>query len=356
MGNPKTTAVDAHSLREALAQGVTEREGITAHALLDARDGKLTVTTTDTRVLVARSILARFADAWTATADFAAMKAALNGLEGEVELAAVDGRVRLSQGRRRFLLDSLDPSGFPIPPAERTSPVQVDPVALREALARVGYAATEGHEKPFFNGVLLAPDAVVGSDGYRIAIVPMTGFEHEHILPTPAIKLCTAAMESGALILAGAGEIAVETDEAQVRMRLLAAKYTDLWRGLKKPQEFAAAFRFDASAMAATIGRLQPFCTKFGTVIIEAEDGALRVLPDVSAAETVDIVEGERTRGEGEMRVAFDARYLLDVLRQAHGDAITWRHNGPFEVQVFTFGADEKPRADIHYLFPRVIS
>ena len=103
--------------------------------------------------------------------------------------------------------------------------------------------------------------------------------------------------------------------------------------------------------MTAAVARVLLFCSTSESVVLESVDGELRVSPDRDA-DTMDIVAARRTKGGGEMRVGMNARYLLDVLRLAHGDPVTWHQNGSMDSQAFTFGADDQQRADRHYIMP----
>lgn len=164
---------------------------ILGNVLIEAADGRLSLTATDLDLWVTR----RLASDESGQADSAEWKARSRGftltLPGKVlslVLGEFDGdamvtlaaptdaepRAVLSAGRARFKLPCLPAAEFPLPP-ERDSELgfEMRASALGDALAAVEHAISQEETRYYLNGIFLHPEALdlrfVASDGHRLA-------------------------------------------------------------------------------------------------------------------------------------------------------------------------------------------
>ena len=192
MADKKITSVNVQSLREALAQAVTGRTA-SPRMLLVVADGKLTVTTTDTRVTTSRMLLARFADAWTATAEYAALARRWRGWKAKGYRAHRWARAAFRAGGGFFWTVWTEHFSNP---AEQTRRPMSALSRLREALALVGYAAAKNDSRPYLNGVLLGP-GTQSPDGHRIGCPARRIYARSHRADVRR-AFFAAALETGA--------------------------------------------------------------------------------------------------------------------------------------------------------------
>lgn len=278
---------------------------------LEAGDGKLTVTATDTE-LAARRVLAGVA----VTRTGAALVPAADALSilsaaasGSVTLDAEPSGTSLQAGKSRFRLPSWPADEFP-DPADGPAGGGLEAAAddLTGAVARVRYAAEPKPEASIrfsLSAVLFdrGPDglSVVAADGRRIAATPLA--PPEGAVPAVRCLIPPAAADALAGLVAGDGEpvavafgeseAAFRTGRSELRTRLVAGRYPP-WR-----DHLAAAAK---NCTGVAVLPTRDFLARLREAAAVSDEVARRVRFELSPGRLALTVE-KSAKGSGEVEL-----------------------------------------------------
>jgi len=363
--------VDAAQLREALSRGVSSKKAgdIGEHALLRAGAigaDTLDITTIDPLMARRDTVRGTITAPGEICAHVAELQTALRGWEGEVRLSVEKGWlvVGAADGAgkrwRRFEIASLPADQFPYPEDLFSEGLEADPIAAKEALAAVSYAAPADDGRAVFNGVYLEASVAVATNGTQGANCPVsTGIAEgdEVIIPHDALKAVRAALgEKTEIALLRRKredkpvglEVADTAEDWWLRVRLVMGTYPDWRRAFAPADEPGYKLTFDAGAMRAAVARLTPFAfrqeTKASPITIsKAEDGLQLAAAARSATERVSAtVEGEFEE------ISIDGRWLAQALEHCGDGQAVWQSGSTGAPQLFQGDG----RTDRHIVTP----
>lgn len=348
---PLDLAIEAEALRDALARTVPGKNNnvpIWEHALFECSGREVKVTTTDSAKTLELTLPCRGTPG-AATGDVAQLRVALTALGGEVTLRAKDGRLALQQGRRRFAIRSLPAQDYPAGPRRKFEPLDVDPMELGAALRAVAYAAAKADVRYYLNGACIDNDYVVATDGFRLAAAPLKRHAGTRlIVARDSIEFVAAhCLMNGEVSVARpdaeapAAELCVRTSTAAARTRLIDARYPDSRHFFAAPDKAQAAV-FSADDALEALARIAPFATQrrdeagrgMSSLNLRCEGERICIGPADEAEESLDEVACE-SAAKKPFEARFNPANLIDLLRAAKGQRVTWLHTGPLERQHF---------------------
>lgn len=310
---------------------------IVQHVLLDASNGRLTLTGSDLATTIRVTVDADVDVPGALCLPAVQLVPLAGALDGEIAIEArASGRVRVGAGGSAVTIPSRVAEEYPtIDLDEDAAGIQIEAAAFRAALARVLFAVSDSHDpRSYLTGVnvLCGADGLtlVASDGSRMSVervaiqAGMDGF------PAPVLIPATAFREVARI--AGDAAVSISINERRtaatlrvgrtiVRSQLIARPFPAFQQLI--PTRYATRIRVQGGAMRRALGVanvLQP-----GAVRLVTGDGVLRLLvegEDVGEAvgeavcEVVAEVEGEPNR------IAVDARYLGQVLDVLDGEIL----------------------------------
>lgn len=242
-------------------------------------------------------------------------------LRGEVHLTAEGEKAVLRSGRSYFELAGFPASDFPFFPSEEVSrEILFSGEHLKEALLRVYFATSKDETRPVLTGVLLAFSEgqfeVVATDGHRLSrnVLKASGVSGEgrYILPQKAVVEL--------LRLLGREDIRFSPQDGSVLFRvgttvlfstLIEGEYPNYLQVI--PRDFVTTIRVLRLEFLEALERVSLVTS--GVPIVEMSVGGeflgFRVAGDLGIAE--EEISGEIEGGH--LKVAFNARYLLEALR-----------------------------------------
>lgn len=359
--------VGAEALAQALSNAITGREWqILRHALLVADDSGLHITSTDTETQIEERLDAACDVNGMCTADVGLLKAALNGLTGDIQLKINGQRLELRQGRRRYHFDSLDPATFPLLDAGEEQQLDIDASRLAAAFNRVLWAAGKNDHRPCLNGVYLGKGHAITTNGHIGALIPVgESLNSEIIIPRGAIPLIVGNLVAdGARAFVGRpggglapNSIVVVSDRRTVRVQLIAGAYPDCLKTFDVRDDAIARISFDADELAGALVRIMPFAEQslmaggnLHRLEITAKGAVMRIYaPHSDAREEIKCeVDGEK------MDTVFDGAYLVGLIKGARGCRVTWHWCGDdgarLKPSLFTLMEGDEARADEHII------
>jgi DNA polymerase III subunit beta len=301
----------------------------------DASDGVLRLSTTDLDLRVCRSVQAPVEQGGQITLPARHLLSIVRALpEGDISFEANGQNVAaIRSGTVQYKLMGLAAEDFP--PLSRLDEPKVFTLpakALKEALQRTCYAASEDDSRYALKGALFAFKAnklrVVATDGRRLALAEIevefpVSAETEFIVPTKAVYELTRLLgdEGEVTLHAGEGQIAVELEGVLLVSKLIAASFPNYHQVIPTQpgsrvhldrESFLAALR-RASLLADAKSRSIKLVFSGGNVEIVA------VTPDVGEAR-----ENVALKYNGADRtVAFNPDYLVAPLKSLSPDAVS---------------------------------
>ena len=194
---------------------------ILSNVLLEASDGKLTLTTTDQEVSVRTSLEADVSEPGTTSLPARRFFSICRELPNhQVDINVTDNDVaEISSGAANFKLEGLSKDDFPpMPSFEESFSYKLNQGTLKDLLQKTYYAASTDESRAILNGSLMAfrdnKLTVVCTDGRRLALV-----EHEIEIPGDAeldIVVPTKTINELIKTLEDQGEVIIKTSATQV--------------------------------------------------------------------------------------------------------------------------------------------
>ena len=306
---------------------------ITQNVLLQTDHGQLKLSATNLEVAITTWVGAKVEDEGSITVPARLLTEFVSSLPNEQVNISATARPRslhLQCARFEARIIGTDAEEFPpIPTVADGLSAQADPKALRAAIAQVGFAAATEDSRPVLTGVKLEIEGdrftVATADGFRLAV-------HHGTLVSPIdvptqVIIPARTMNELSRLLSDQDEpvdILLAPERGQVLFRLkgtemvsqliqgtfpnygqlIPANYTT--RAELRVQEFLRAAR--SAAIFARDGS--------GIVRLHIQPGSPGVLEVQARVEEVgeNVAEIDATVEGGEAKVAFNSKYLQDVL------------------------------------------
>ena len=245
-------------------------------------------------------------------------------------------------------IKGIDAAEFPLmPDFSEERPVKLPPDVLRSMIEQVTPAAASDESRPVLTGVLtsLRGDelSMVASDGFRMSLrttsLPTMAPEPQSvIIPAGALRelahIAADEKDEVEMCLAQArNQVFFRGTKAEMLSQLVEGRFPDYERFI--PRAHATQAAMDTSQLADAV-RLSLFFARDSANIVKVhitpgENGAMgRVKIDATSAQMGDNVSEIEADVEGkEEEIAFNARYLLDVLSVIHSARMTLETTTP---------------------------
>lgn len=278
---------------------------------------------------------------------------------GEVvlEMSGKSQTLNVSSDRFRADIRGIDPDEFPtfIPDTEHATSFALPPENLREIISQVTIAAATDESRPVLTGVLtvLDPDAghviLAAADGFRLSVreAPLeTPLDGKLTVVIPARTLLELARACGdetqpvqAAITTGRNQIVFRLSHLDLVSLLIDGNFPDYERIVPQTHTTRAVINTRALFQAA---RVASFFARDAANVVrlsldpgdEMRPGTLTVsaqAAEVGANET----EVEAAIDGDAMEIAFNAKYLLDVLGVISADQVALELSTPSSPGVF---------------------
>lgn len=344
--------------------------------LLEASDGGLTISATNLDFGISCTIPATTTAPGKVTLHARVLSEFVGVLlPGTVELRQEQQplTVLVESGHSRAHLRGIDPDEFPpLAPANVEGPsVRLEPTALREAISQVVFAAASDDSRPVLAGVqFTARDGEVtmaAADGFRMSLRTLT-IEDDPSMPI-SIIVPARAMNELQRVLAdvsdqvelrvtpNGSQIVITAPNLMFTSRLIDGAFPDLRQVVPKDWNTRVVVLreqlLDATRRALIFARSSNDVVKIEvTPPGEALDMG-RMAVTATAADTGDNRDEVDAQVEGgEMQIAFNGRYLHDVLSVIRSPSVALELQGPNSAGVIRpVGSDNFT----HVIMPMVI-
>lgn len=325
---------------------------VLSNVLLEAKGDTLKLAATNQEIGITSWIPSQVQESGRVTVDARLLSEFVNTLPSEpVRLSTEPGRFTLKvRGVGADAeINGIDADEFPVLPtigAEGFG-ARVDPQSLREMIAQVEFAAANDDSRPVLAGVLLRFEGdrltLAAADGFRLAVregeltTPVAD-RVDIIVPAKAVRELSRVIGDRSepielMVTPNRGQLLVRTDEVEFYSRLIDGTFPDFRQIV--PRDFATRLELGREEFLAAVRRAGFFARDNNDVVrLSAKAGGDELMPgnvEVSAtaaergssqSEIVAAVHGP------EGQIAFNARYLLDVLNVLRSARVMLGMNG----------------------------
>ncbi len=330
----------AENLQKALQRvhGIVDRRAtmpILSNVLLEAEDGKLVVTATDLEVGARSEQSATVLSAGRAAIPAKHLLDIVRNLpRGELDLRKMENnQVKITSGKARFRIVGAAAEDFPdLPDLDIDSLVELPGDVLAEMILKTQYAVSTDETRYNLNGVFLerkeGVTRMVATDGHRLAIMGRElgadfNLDRGVIIPRKGLtemgRLLGEKPETVGLGFSGTNAI-FRVEGLLLVMRLIDGQFPDYEQVV--PEVAQAAVRINREEFLSTLKRVRLVSgDKAPSVRLQTGGGVLTVSsenPDLGEA-----IEELTVEYEGpDLKVGFNANYLVDVLSVLTGDQV----------------------------------
>ena len=334
---------------------------VLANVLLKTEDAGLKLTATNLEIGVTYWVPGRIDNDGTTTVPARLFTDVINSLPAgdkvDLELQGA-ATLRIRSGRFETHIKGIDADDFPaIPTAGERPTTRVSQKVLKQALEETAFAAASDEARPILTGVLARFEGdrltLAAADNYRIAVktVPLMDPVEDTSIVIPARSLnelirILADTDAPVDIVLSAqrNQILFHLDGVDLVSRLIDGQFPPYQNVLPKTHATRAVLERDdllkAVRLAALIASSSANIVKI-QVGGEGEPG-LTVTANAETGDNEGRVEAQ-VEGDG-TTIAFNARYLMDVLTNVNADQFALELNGPLSPGVF------KPVGDDDYV------
>ena len=315
---------------------------VTQNVLLSAENGMLRLSATNLEIAMTTWIGAMIEEEGAVTVPARLLTDYVNSLGSDridLEMEPDSRQLHLKSGRSQTNINGTDASEFPpIPTVEDAVVAQVEPGALRTAIGRVAFAAATEESRPVLTGVEVklreGGFTMAAADGFRLAV--QHGELAQAIPEEISVIIPARTMTELQRLLSDNSEpvnIMLTPQKSQVMFRLQGGDTVELVSQLLQgtfpnydqliPQGYSTRAILDLQETLRATRTASIFARDSSNIVrmhvMPGEEGEEIVGKMVISArseevgDNEDVVDVAELEGE-EGKIAFNSRYLLDVL------------------------------------------
>lgn len=349
---------------------------ILGNYLIEAGDEGLLVSATDLDKAITVRVTAEIADQGRVSVHAPQLRDLVGSLgSGSIELSRGKGPDTLDvvHGATRAHVRGNNPDDFP--PLKRTlesgTVLRLESSILREAIERVVIAAASDDSRPVLAGVQLhAVDdtlSMAAADGFRMSVQRISLAQRVDspvtiIVPARALRELVRVLPDSAsvvelIVSVNATQLLVTLDGVWLTTRLIDGTFPDLQQIIPREWSTRTVVRreelLDAARRAAIFARNSNDVVRLEVIAADGDLAMGQLVLTGNAADTGDIRDDLEAQVEGGgLQIAFNGRYLQDVLGVLKTASVAFELQGPNAAGIIRAEADDQ---FTHVIMPMVI-
>lgn len=328
----------------ARAQNIVEKRNtmpILVNVLLEANEKGLRAFATDLEVSLTDEIPAQVKSAGKVAVNAKNLFEIIKELpEGKIDLERKENNwLKITQNRAMFNIVGISPEEYPVFPTFTTQEfIKIDGDVLSEMIEKTIYSVSTDETRYHLNGVFLevrndkdGPTyRMVATDGHRLSMIdrkipdaPSRSGNQGVIIPRKGLheirKLLDTVENTVEIAIEGA-QLIVRNNMTVLMVRLIEGKYPNYQQLI--PQNLKEHFLVQREALLSSLKRVSLLSnSKSKGVTFALGSGKMEITsnnPELGDAKEEIEVE---YKGK-ELRIGFNARYVIDVLSSMHDDIV----------------------------------
>ncbi len=340
---------------------------ILSNVLLQADDGRVVARATDLELTLELTFPAKISEAGSVTVPARLFSGYLGNLPAaELELQGSPTRASVKCERSNYDFHALPPEEYPpLPMAAGSAELMISAKRFRDAIdATIFAASSEEARGAVLMGTLLEIDAdamtLVATDGYRLAkhkTILSRGASGQERYIVPSRALAEAARNLGgaeeiAIGVLGTGnnQLALIASDMSVTVRLVDGQYPNYQQVI--PAKFDRTVTVNTANFIGSLRRAELVAGDRASMVklaIANQTLVVTASSDVSgnAYEEIEIEQ----RGE-DLTIAFNARYLIDILNHVKSPRTMLEFLGPLSPAAVRPAESESGSDQLYILMP----
>ena len=324
---------------------------ILSHVLLEARDEKLIISSTDLEIGIEISLPAEIEEEGATTVPARLFLELVTSLpQDKIILQTRDGSLDIVSKKTKTVLQTTPKDEFPLLYEEKGEKVAIFSEGdMKNIFSRLLFAASSDSARPALSGVLFQKSpasegvekfVIVATDGYRLSYDEITKEGKQSfdklIIPARILREATAVFENNQIDLylsSKNNQILFEQDGTILVGRVIDAAFPNYEKVI--PTDSASVAVFDREELLKAVKTCAIFAREAANIItlsLYREKIVVSAKSPSLGENTVD-VEAKIT-GE-ENQIAFNARYLSDALSNIQETELSFSMTGPLNSGVF---------------------
>jgi DNA polymerase III subunit beta len=315
------------------------------NVLLQTDKSGLNLTATNLEIGIRQSVAAEVQEEGGITVPARLLTDFVSGLPDEPIDMTLDKKTQsLAVKSRRFnaTIRGIDPADFPpVPSGVEGRKVNVDPSELKEAIEQTVIAASSDEGRPVLTGVYVQLNGgkatFAATDGHRLAVKTLAveaepGETDTIVIPARALSELSRILKGGddgieVTVGAQKNQVFFKAHDIELMSRLIEGTYPNYQQVI--PKDSTTTITAKTQDLLFTTKMVSLFSKDAANVIkFKAEGGQLTVTANTSEVgqnvSTVDAkIEGQ------DLQVAFNSKYLLDVLGIIGSEEVQLGFTGP---------------------------
>jgi len=328
---------------------------ILSHVLLETEDDRLKITATDLDTAIRCAIPANVAENGSVALPAGSLSDYISKLpDAPVTLEMEDGKVSIRCGHSRFTILSSPAEDFPvIPEVVQGTEVTLTQASLKDMLRMTAFAASKEETRAPLMGVLFEATGktlrLVATDTHRLAWKQAelwseitSGAPLKVIIPAkPLVELervLKNSVEDMVTIRFAPSQVQFESADATLVSRVLDGQFPNYDKVIPKQAE--RKISFDRELLLSAVRRVDIVARMNSQKMLVKTVGDRLIItadsPDAGQAYEEVPVSIEGT----DLTIAFNARYLMEVLGLISQDTAVFELNGPLNPGILRAGDD----------------
>ena len=348
-----------------ISHAVSSRSQLTAllNFLVIAKGKELSVRATDLEIGIIGKIPANIEEEGEVTVPARTLLELLGNIpSGKVDIYTKDTTLHLETPKTKMQLQTQPTNDFPVLYEEKGEEVmQIEKEVFEKELKKIVFAASLDSSRPALSGVLVGKKGVdrviVATDGYRLSFKKISAvkkklenLEKPIIVPSRILRELISLKEEGSIgvfVSPQSNQVIFTQGDMEIVGRLIEAEFP----GYEKiiPSDFSVKATFNRQEMYSAVKTCWVFARETSGIIKMAigknKITASSSTPSVGhgSVEVEAVVEGE------ENEIAFNGRYLLELLSNIDDEDMVFEMSGPLNAGVFKIAGDN---SFLHLIMP----
>lgn len=267
--------------------------------------------------------------------------------EEKITITAKDGSVELLGKTTKAKFIAMDPAEFPKILEEKGEDVATfKGASLEKDFGRVVFAASADSGRPAFSAIVVKKDkeglVVVATDSHRlslnkiISLANKTEFKKPILVSSRAVRALLSQKNEEDVVVSlfeKAGQVVFSFGETVLTGRLIEAEFPDFEKII--PDSFSTKAEFNREEMLKALRVASVFAKDNANIVkLSVKKDKITVSAKSQSVGENSVEVSAKTSGE-DNEIAFNARYLMDLLQNVSDEQMVFEMQGPLNPGVF---------------------